>query len=508
MADLRAIRIADTTLRDGEQAPGFSMQKQQKLAVAKQLERLRVDVVEAGFAAASQEDFDSVELIARELRGCTVSSLCRATKGDIDRAWAALKDAPDPMIHIVLATSPIHMESKLQKTPQEVLALACESVSYARSLCKKVQFSAEDATRSERGFLCSVLEAVLREGASILSLPDTVGYAQPEELADLVRAVLRDVKGAGDNILGVHCHDDLGLGVANSLAALRAGASQVECTLNGIGERAGNAALEEIVMAIATRADYYGLKSRLDSTQLTRASREVTLATGVKVQPNKAIVGKNAFSHASGIHQHGMLKDRRTYEIMTPESVGLQHSGMVLSRHSGRHAFADYLQSLGHSLQKEEVDKLFSRFKKLADKKQLVLERDIEALISDGEGKREDRYQLLRFVINTGNTITTTAVVRVLDRQENRTRECAALGDGPIDAAYKAIDAAVERDFLLEEYKIEAVTGGKDALGDVTVRLKHEERLYIGRGLSTNIFEASIMAYLSAVNNLSRQTGA
>jgi len=497
----RMIRIADTTLRDGEQAPGFSMNIKEKLEVAKQLERLKVDVIEAGFAAVSDGDMKAVKGVAKQVRSCCVSCLARACRGDIDAAAEALSDAVDPMIHIFIATSPIHMEYKLKKTPEEVLAAISDSVAYAKGLGFKVQFSAEDATRSDREFLRTALKTAIEQGADIINVPDTVGYCTPEEMFELTEDIKKNVVGSSSALLSVHCHNDLGLAVINSIEALRAGADQAECTVNGIGERAGNAALEEIVMNLRTRVDVYGFDSGVDATRIMRASRTLSAATGVKVQPNKAIVGSNAFMHESGIHQHGVMANPATYEIMRPESVGIKQSSITLGKHSGRHALQEYLSEMGFILEQDELDRIFESFKVLADRKKTVTDKDIEALIAEHRTRMTEYYRLQRYVINSGNTISSTAVVRLI-YVDGKVFERAALGKGPIEASYKAINKIVGTDAELAEYRIDAVTGGRDALGEVKVRIRVDGRTYSGRGLSTDIIESSISAYISAINNM------
>jgi len=418
--DSRVITIFDTTLRDGEQAPGCSMNQAEKLEVAKRLESMGVDVIEAGFAIASPGDLASIREIARVVRGSVLASLARSVELDIDAAWEALRGAERPRIHTFIATSPIHMEYKLRMKPDEVVERAVEMVRYARKRCPDVEFSAEDASRSDPAFLCRVFTAVIEAGASTVNMPDTVGYATPNEYAALVRAVRAGTPNIGAAALSVHCHDDLGLAVANSLAAIEAGADQVECTLNGLGERAGNAALEEIVMAMRTRRDVIGARCGVDSTQIYAASRLVSAVTGVRVQPNKAIVGENAFAHESGIHQHGVLANAKTYEIMTPESIGLPRNRMVLGKHSGRHAFDERLSELGFRFDTERTARLFEAFKALADKKKTVNDRDLEALARDAAPERPEEWKLERFIINSGSTITATSAVRLVSAGRSR----------------------------------------------------------------------------------------
>lgn len=497
----RIIKIYDTTLRDGEQAPGFSINMKDKLEVAKQLELLRVDAIEAGFSAVSEGDFLAVKNIAKMIKDCSVASLCRAIPADIDSAWSSLKKAQDPILHIFIATSDIHMEYKLKKTPEEVLYQAVEAVRYAKSLCPNVRFAAEDATRTRPEFLYQVIRAAISAGATTIDLPDTVGYLTTEETYRFFEEVMKKVPELHGVEISAHCHNDLGLGVANSLMAICAGVNQVDCTINGIGERAGNAALEEIVMGLKTRKDFYGANTRIDTTKIYRASKILTMVTGVSVQPNKAIVGANAFSHESGIHQHGVLANSETYEILKPESVGFVSSQLILGKHSGRHAFDDFIARMGYVLTNEDSNTLFDKFKQLSDRKNNMAERDIEALVFEYFSKREEVYVLDRFVITSGNTISATAVVRLKHANGEKIEE-ATIGDGPINAAYNAIDKIVGEKFTLAEYKLEAVTEGKDALGEVKVRIQKGSKLYSGRGLSTDIIEASVLAYLSAINNM------
>lgn len=492
------VRIFDTTLRDGEQAPGYSMNLDEKLRMARQLELMGVDVIEAGFAIASPGDFASVEAIAREVKDCTVASLSRALEKDIDASWSALKDAAHPRIHTFIATSDIHMEHKLRMKSEDVLDQAVRMVAYARNLCGEVEFSAEDASRSRPEFLYRIFEAVIKAGAKYINVPDTVGYTTPQEFGRLIRGIREHVPNIDQAVISVHCHNDLGLAVANTLSAIEAGAGQVECTVNGIGERAGNAAMEELVMVLKTRKDRYGADTHIDTTQIYKASRLLASLTGVQVQPNKAIVGANAFAHESGIHQHGVLAHASTYEIMTPESIGLHESKMVLGKHSGRHAFAERIKSLGFSADSEILNEMFSQFKKLADKKKVVTDRDIEALMESRTATVPETFTLDRFVINSGNTISATAIVRL--KKDGTYHEDVATGDGPVDASFLAVDRIIGAAFTLEEYDIHAVTGGKDAQGDVSVRISRNGRKWKGRGVSTDIVEASILAYLSAVN--------
>lgn len=496
----KMIKLFDTTLRDGEQSPGCSMNKREKLMLAKQLERLGVDVIEAGFAAASPGDFESVKLIADEIKTSTVAVLARTIKDDIDVAWDAVKNAAYPRIHTFIATSPIHMEYKLQMEPEDVIKRAEDMVAYAANLCPEVEFSAEDATRSDPEFLAEIFDKVIQAGAKIINIPDTVGYTTPDEFYNFINKIMDKSKYLKTVEVSVHCHNDLGLGVANSIAAIKAGATQIECTINGIGERAGNAALEEIAMILSVRGEIIGATTNIDTTEITKTSNLLSSITGVYVQPNKAIVGANAFSHESGIHQHGVLKNRETYEIMTPESVGLSTNTLVLGKHSGRHAFKDKVKTMGYELKDNELDKIFKEFKSLADKKKEIFDRDIEILITGGMKENKNYYKLNRFVINSGNTITTTASV-VLE-YEGVTKEGISFAQGPVDAAFSAIKQCIDKEIILEDYSLQSITEGTDALGYATVKLRYDNMHFTGRNASINVVEASINAYLNAVNKI------
>ncbi|NLK71942.1 MAG: 2-isopropylmalate synthase [Clostridiales bacterium] len=497
----KKIIIFDTTLRDGEQSPGCSMNLKEKLEMAKQLERLRVNIIEAGFPAASPGDFASVQEIAKTIKECSVAGLARALKSDIDQAWEAVKYSQAPRIHTFLATSDIHMQYKLKMEPQQVKETAVEMVAYAKKYCSDIEFSAEDATRSDPYFLAEIFEEVIRAGATTINIPDTVGYTTPDEFYELIMTIRKNTPSIDKVNISVHCHNDLGLAVANTLAAGKAGAVQFECTVNGIGERAGNAALEELVMILDTRKDIYNFTTDIKTNEIMRSSSLLTRITGVKVQPNKAIVGANAFAHESGIHQHGVLSNKKTYEIMTFESIGLTKNTMVLGKHSGRHAFEEKVKQLGYTLPKDELDKAFARFKNIADKKKEVYDRDIEAIISKESVQVPKTYTLKRFVINSGNTITSTALVMM--KRDDREIEEVAVGDGPVDAAFKAIEKIVTQKLKLEDYQIQSVTEGEDALGDALVKISNEAgRVYVGRGLSTDVIEASIHAFINAVNKM------
>lgn len=497
----RRIKIFDTTLRDGEQTPGVNLNIQEKLEIARQLEKLKVDIIEAGFAIASPGDFEAVKAVADEMKNVTVASLCRAIEKDIDRAWEAVKGAVSPRIHTFLATSDIHMKHKLKMSEDEVLERAIAMVKYAKRYTSNVEFSAEDAGRSRPEFLYKIVEGVIEAGAVCVNIPDTVGYTTPAEFGGLIRGIMENVKGIEKIDVSVHCHNDLGMAVANTLAAIENGASQVESTINGLGERAGNAAMEELVMALNTRKNYFNIDHNIDTTQIYRTSKLVSSLTGVMVQPNKAVVGANAFAHESGIHQHGVLSEKTTYEIMTPESIGLSQNKMVLGKLSGRHAFEDRLKEMGYTLDRDAINKAFDKFKELADKKKVVLDEDIQALVEEKVSEIPEAYRLVSFQTNSGNKLIATSVVE-LSKDEETLIE-AATGDGPIDAAFNAIEKCVGFELKLEEYSLRAVTGGKDALGEVTVKVSNSnERIYSGRGISTDIIEASIKAYLNAINRM------
>lgn len=496
------VKVFDTTLRDGEQSPGCSMNLKEKLEMANQLDKLGVDIIEAGFAVASPGDFASVKSIAKNIKNSTVASLSRALPKDIDAAAEALKDAKFPRIHTFIATSDIHMAYKLKMSPEQVLEQAREMVKYAKKYCSDIEFSAEDASRSNLEFLYRIIEEVIQAGATTINIPDTVGYASPEEFGTLITRIKENVPSIHKAVISVHCHNDLGLAVANSLAAIKAGAMQIECTVNGIGERAGNAALEEVVMNLNTRKDFYNLETHINTKEIYKTSKLLSSITGVRVQPNKAIVGENAFAHESGIHQHGMLANKETYEIMTPESIGLTENKLVLGKHSGRHAFEDKIVSMGYELDEDGLTKAFEQFKVLADKKKEITERDIEALVCRKVIQMPEYYKLDRFVINSGNIITTTSSVRLLTKTGHVLEEVVSSYDGPIDASYKAIDQLVGKKFRLEDFTIDAVTGGTDAQGEVNVKIKNKEGIYNGHGVSMDIVEASILAYISAINSM------
>ncbi|MBK5941968.1 2-isopropylmalate synthase [Halochromatium roseum] len=503
MTDKEHLIIFDTTLRDGEQSPGASMTRDEKVRIATALERLRVDVIEAGFPAASNGDFEAVQAVARAIKDSTVCGLARALDRDIDRAGEALKDANAGRIHTFIATSPIHMEKKLKMSPDQVVEQAIHAVKRARQYCDDVEFSPEDAGRSEIDFLCRILEAVIDAGARTINIPDTVGYAVPHQFGSLIGQLRERIPNADKAIFSVHCHNDLGLAVANSLAAVQHGARQVECTINGLGERAGNAALEEVVMTVRTRQDSFDCDTRLDTTQIVNCSRLVSGITGFPVQPNKAIVGANAFAHESGIHQDGVLKHRETYEIMRAEDVGWQQNRMVLGKHSGRNAFRARLEEIGIQLGTvEELNEAFRRFKDLADKKHEIFDEDLQALVTDTTlTSANERVKLisLRVCSETGETPRAELVLSVDGEEEPGT----AIGGGPVDATFRAIESIVNSGSTLKLYSVNAITSGTDAQGEVTVRLEKGGRVVNGAGADTDIVIASAKAYLNALNKLS-----
>ena len=495
----RNIIIFDTTLRDGEQAPGCSMNLQEKLEVARRLELLGVDVMEAGFPISSPGDLEAVKTIAGLVKNSAVAGLCRCVEKDIDAAREALTKAASPRVHVFLATSPIHMEYKLKMSPDQVLAQAAASVKYAKKFCADVEFSAEDAFRSAPGFVCQVFGAAIEAGALTVNFPDTVGYAMPGEFGARIKYIKEHTPGMEKAKLSVHCHNDLGLAVANSLAAIDAGAEQAECTVNGIGERAGNASLEEIVMALRVRKDCLDADTRIDTTQIYAASRMVSQVTGVKVQPNKAVVGENAFAHEAGIHQHGVLINRATYEIMTPESIGIPKNRMVLGKHSGKHALENRLKDLGLSVDPGTLEMIFAQFKDLADKKKVVSDRDIEALVMGAAAAVPETWKLDHWAVNTGSALGASGTIR-LRHKDGAVQQEVSMGDGPIDSIFKAINHIVGKEPDLELYEIGAITGGSSSQGETMVKICWEDRRYNGRGVSTDVIESSIKAYISAIN--------
>jgi 2-isopropylmalate synthase len=495
------IIIFDTTLRDGEQAPGASLNQREKLEVASALVHLGVDIIEAGFPISSAGDFAAVKAVAKSIKGPVICGLARAIKKDIDAVYQAVKFSKRPRIHVFLATSKIHMQYKLKKAEDEILRLAVSSVKYARRYCSDIEFSPEDASRTEREFLFKVVEAVIAAGATTVNIPDTVGYADPVEFGSVIKAIKENVSNIDQAIISVHCHDDLGLAVASSLEAIKNGARQVECTINGIGERAGNASMEEIVMAIKTRRDIFSdLETTINTQQIYKVSRLVSKLTGFAVAPNKAIVGGNAFRHEAGIHQDGVLKERSTYEIIRPEDVGFTGIGLVLGKHSGRHALSERLKELGFKLTAGQLDKVNKRFKELADKKKNIFDGDLISIVEDETKVIKPVWRLESFEINSGTKITPTASVSL--KYKNKILSAESSGDGPVDACFRAIDRATGIKGELQDYRIEAVTKGKDALGEVSLKLKAKERVVTARGSSTDIIEASIMAYINALNKI------
>lgn len=496
----RMIRIFDTTLRDGEQSPGASMNVEEKVMIAKQLARLNVDIIEAGFAYSSPGDFEAVRRIALEVEGPTICSLARARPEDIERAAEALKGAPKVRIHTFLSTSDIHLKYQFRMTREEALKRAVEMVQKARSYAEDVEFSPMDASRSDPTYLCEVLEAVVAAGAGTVNIPDTVGYATPQEFGRLIRTIRERVKNIDRAVISVHCHNDLGLAVANALSAVAEGAGQVECTINGIGERAGNASLEEIVMGLRTRKDFYQADTRIKTEEISKTSRLVSKITGMVVQPNKAIVGANAFAHTSGIHQDGLLKEKSTYEIMRPDSIGLVQSKMVMGKLSGRHAFRQRLEELGYKLTDEEMNHAFDRFKRLADQKKEIYEEDLEVIISEEIAKIEERYRLASLSVESGTGKVPTAMVELI--VNGQTIRQSGTGDGPVDAVYRTIAAITQTKSRLLTYAVKAITGGTDAQGEVSVRLEEGGKTVTGHGADTDIILASAHAYLNALNKL------
>lgn len=495
------IIIFDTTLRDGEQSPGASLNVEEKIEVAQQLSRLGVNVIEGGFPVTSPGDFESVNWMAKNIKGQEICGLARCVKGDIDVAWKALKPAKKPRIHVFIATSDIHIEKKLKMTRQQVLDRIADMVGYAHKLCGNIEFSCEDAVRSEFKFLAQAVQTAIEAGASTINIPDTVGYAIPSEFGTTIRRLTTEVPGADKVIFSVHCHNDLGLAVANSLAAIQNGARQVECTVNGIGERAGNASVEEIVMTLKTREDFFRFRTDVKTEEIYRSSRLVSRLTGMLVQPNKAIVGANAFAHESGIHQDGVMKHRETYEIMTPESVGVPSSQLILGKHSGRHALQSRMKDLGFPLDGKALDEIYENFKVLSDKKKYVFDEDLLTLVEEKTGESIEKYKLEYLQVSSGTGVIPTATVRV--SIDDQVLQEAACGDGPVDAVYKAIDKITHRQVKLIDYKLSAISGGKDAQGEVTVQLEIDKGATVrGKGASTDIIEASAKAYISALNRI------
>ncbi|MBF0328247.1 MAG: 2-isopropylmalate synthase [Nitrospirae bacterium] len=495
---MRVVKIFDTTLRDGEQSPGASMNTDEKLQVAKQLVKLGVDIIEAGFPIASPGDFDAVQRIANEVKGATIAGLARAKEADIESAFQAIKDAPLRRIHTFHSTSDIHLKYQFRVSREEALKRSADMVKLARSLTEDIEFSPMDATRTETPYLLDVVEAVIEAGASTVNIPDTVGYTTPAEFGDLIRQIKERI---GDRaVISVHCHNDLGLAVANSLAAIYNGAGQVECTINGIGERAGNCSMEEIVMSLRTRRDFYNAMTNINTKEIIRTSRLITRITGMQVQPNKAIVGANAFAHESGIHQDGLLKEKMTYEIIKPEDIGLNKTELVLGKHSGRHAFKSRLTELGYELSADEIELAFNKFKHLADQKKNIFDEDIEALVSEEVSKTPETYSLVDLSISCGTSVKPTAALKI--RINGEVVDKVEHGDGPVDAVYKAIVSATSTQSSLLKFEVKSITGGTDALGEVAISLKEDGRTVRGYGADTDIIVASAKAYINALNKL------
>jgi 2-isopropylmalate synthase len=506
MSSPRQITIFDTTLRDGEQSPGASMNINEKMEIAQALVELGVDVIEAGFPIASQGDFEAVRQIAQTVRGPVICGLARCNEQDIDRAWEALKQSSRPRIHVFLATSAIHREFKLKMDKNEIIDRAVAGVRRAAGYCDDIEFSPEDAARTEVDFLCQVVEAAIDAGATTVNIPDTVGYATPAHIGNVIRTLRQRVPNIDRAVISIHCHNDLGLAVANSLAAIENGAGQVECTINGIGERAGNCSLEEIVMALRTRQDVYGCTTSIVTQRLVPTSRLVSNITGIQVQRNKAIVGRNAFAHEAGIHQDGMLKERSTYEIMRPEDVGLSKTDLVLGKHSGRAALADRVKALGYHLSAEQIQLLFERFKELADKKKEVYDADIAALIDDKFRDELEHWSISRYRLAAGTGMTPNVTLTLRHGDEETTCEVSE-GDGPFDALFWAIEQITGIEVVCKDFRVHSVSVGKDAQGEVTVEVEHNGHIYRGRGVSTDSIEASAKAFLNAINRVAASGG-
>ncbi len=503
----RNIRIFDTTLRDGEQSPGASMNLAEKMEIAQALVDLGVDIIEAGFPIASPGDFEAVREVAKNIRGSVICGLARCNDADIDRAWEAVQYSEAPRIHVFLATSAIHREFKLKMDKAEIIERAIRGVKRAAGYCSDIEFSPEDASRTEPDFLCQVIEAAIKAGATTVNIPDTVGYATPAHMAGVIRTLVERVPNIDKAVISMHCHDDLGLAVANSLAGIEAGAGQIECTINGIGERAGNCSLEEVVMAMRTRGDYYNCDTRINSKRLVPTSRLVSNITGLVVPRNKAIVGRNAFAHEAGIHQDGMLKERTTYEIMHPEDVGFAKTDLVLGKHSGRAALADRAKALGYELKPEELQTVFEGFKVLADRKKEVYDADVAALIDQQIHDVSNAWSLVSYEV-TAAMGQTPSVTLTLKRNEEEVTETITNGDGPIDALFLAIEKITGITTVCRDFRVQAVTVGKDAQAEVNVELEHHDRLHRGRGVSTDSLEASAKAFLNAVNRVAVHQGA
>lgn len=495
------VLIFDTTLRDGEQTPGASLNTNDKVQIATQLDRLGVDIIEAGFPITSPGDLEAVKAVARSVTRPVICALARAKEEDIDHAFMAIKKAARPRIHVFLATSKIHREFKLHKAKNEIMDLSVRSIKYARKKCDNIEFSPEDASRTELDFLAKVVEAAIRAGAGTINIPDTVGYAVPHEFGGVIKYLFNNVPNINKAVISVHCHNDLGLGVSNSLSAVLNGARQVECTINGLGERAGNASLEEIIMTIRMRNDLFrSLATNIKTNELYKTSRLVSRLTGIVIQPNKAIIGDNAFSHESGIHQDGVLKKRVTYEIIRPQDVGFKGSNIVLGKLSGRHAFKNKIKSLGFNLKEEALEEAFSRFKELADKKQKIYDDDLAMIVEEGMAGVPGEYEVVDFEVKSGKSISTVA--KVILKKGKKDIEAESTGGGPVDACFKTIDKAIGKTGKLIDYKVNSVTSGKDALGEASVKVLFDNEEVYGRASSTDVIEASVLAYVNAVNRL------
>ncbi len=498
---MKKIKIFDTTLRDGEQTPGVNLTIEEKVMIAKKLDAMGVDIIEAGFAIASEGDFNAIKAISKEVKNSSVASLARATKKDIDRAWEAVREANHPRIHTFIATSDIHMKYKLKMTKDEVYNKAIEMVAYAKRKCFDIEFSCEDASRSEREFLYKVIEGAIEAGATVINIPDTVGYSYPNEFYSLIKDIKENVSNIHKVDISVHCHNDLGLATANAIAAMEAGADQIECTMNGIGERAGNTSLEEIVMFMNVRSDKMKYINNIDTKSIYPTSTMVSQLTGIRIQPNKAIVGGNAFAHESGIHQHGVMENTSTYEIMTPESIGIETNKMIFGKHSGKHAFTEKLNDMGYTFTDEEVSEIFTRFKHLTDVKKEVFDTDIQYLAQDYIGQKSDDKSM---------AITTFEIVRhslncvkadIVIKNGKKNNFVSGTGDGPVNAIYHSINNFVEKDYKLNHYSIHGITDGADAQGEVRVQVEHDGIIRSGRGIDTDIIRASANAYIDAINN-------
>ncbi len=497
---MRTIRIFDTTLRDGEQSPGASMNVAEKLQVARQLARLGVDIIEAGFAISSPGDFEAIKTIGGEVEGPVVCSLARAREADIKRAWEALQDTPKRRIHTFHSTSDIHLKYQFRVDRAEALRRSVEMVQLARSFVDDVEFSPMDATRTDIGYLCEVTEAVIEAGAQTVNIPDTVGYAIPDEFGRMIKAICDRVKNIDKAVIAVHCHNDLGLSTSNSLAAVLNGAGQIECTINGIGERAGNCSMEEVVMALRTRRDIFDADTNINTQEIMRSSRLVTKITGMTVQPNKAIVGANAFAHESGIHQDGLLKEKSTYEIITPETIGLHKTRFVLGKHSGRHAFRSRLAELGHNLTDDAIEGAFEKFKRLADQKKEIFDEDLDALVTEETTSVPEKFRLVDMNVTAGINNKPTAYVKLQINGSNA--ETTEHGDGPVDAVFQAITSITGTKSRLLKYEVKAITGGTDALGEVVCSIEEDDCSVSGHGADTDIIFASAKAYINALNKL------